>query len=177
MILRLVAKYFALLGLVLVLCMVQGLANPPVYSFSGSLQIDTGWNPYAEGTYPSPINDADAWVLHIQTDDTAAKIALDTADCHLLPIGYTDLRYEIPTEWRVWDSTSDNDGKLEAGELIDTGWLPVATFIKRFDDNPITVPSGWSGEISFQARMTRHRLGDSAGDYSAELTVAVTEIE
>jgi len=138
MILRLVAKYFALLGLVLVLCMVQGLANPPVYSFSGSLQIE---------------------------------IALDTADCHLLPIGYTDLRYEIPTEWRVWDSTSDNDGKLEAGELIDTGWLPVATFIAfiaTVDDSSITVPSGWSGEISFQARMTRHRLGDSAGDYDLE---------
>ena len=175
MILRLVSKYFALLGLALVLCMVQGLANPPVYSFSGSLQIDTGWNPYAEGTHPSPINDADAWVLHIQTDDTAAKIALDTADCHLLPIGYTDLRYEIPTEWRVWDSTSDNDGKLEAGELIDRGWLPVAAFIKTFDDNPIIVPPGWSGKIYFQARMTRHGLGNSAGDYSAGLTVAVTE--
>ena len=148
---RSLTKYFAVLGLVLVLCMVQGLANPPVYSFSGLLQIKNGWNPYDEGTYPDPITDEGALVLHIQTHDTAAKIALNTADCHLLPIGCVDPRHEIPTEWRVWDSASDNDGKLELGELIDTGWLPVATFIETFHDSPIIVPSDWSGEIRFQA--------------------------
>jgi len=109
----------------------------------------------------------------IQTDDVAAKIVLHTADCHLLPIGCEDPRYEIPTEWRVWDSISDKDGELDPGELVDTGWLPVAKFIETFDDRPIIVPPGWVGKICFQARMIRRGLGDSAGDYSASLTVEV----
>ena len=172
---RVVSKSFTLLVLALILCVVQGLANAPVYWFSGSLQIKNGWNPYDEGTYPDPIKDEDAWVLHIQTDDTAARISLNTAACRLVRIGHVGPYWEIPTEWRVWDSTSNQDGQLDPGELVDSGWLPVVTFMETFQDNPIVVSSGWSGEIYFQVRMTRYGLGNNSGDYSAALTVDVAE--
>lgn len=172
---RVVSRSFTLLVLALILCVVQGLANAPVYSFTGSLQISNGWNPYDEGTYPDPITDEDAWVLHIQTGASAAKISLDTTACPLMRIGHVGPYWEILTEWRAWDGTSNQDGQLDPGELVDSGWLPVVTFMETFQDDPIIVPSGWTGEICFQVRMTRYGLGNSAGDYSAALTVSVTE--
>jgi len=88
--------------------------------------------------------------------------------CRLTKDGAADTCYEIATEWRVWDSS-------HGGEVIDTGWVAVAVFEEMFENDDIVVPSGWSGEIYFQLRMTRYGLGDHSGDYSAVLTVDVPE--
>jgi len=130
--------------------------------FSGNLQIPHGWNPRASGVFEGNI-----WTLHIQAC-AATMIALDTDACCLTRMaGYEGPRWEIPTEWRVWDD--------HGGEVINTGWLAVALFKVMFEKGVIVVPSGWAGEIYFQLRMTRYGLGDYPGDYSAALTVDVVE--
>jgi hypothetical protein len=156
------SKTLAFLALGIIVGVTQGLATAPDVQFSGDLEILEGWDPSATGIYES-----NKWILHIVTYTASASVALDTTACMLMRIGYNDPYWEIPTEWRVCDSRE--------GAVIDSGWLAVATFMEMFQDNPIVVPSGWSGEIYFQVRMTRYGLGHSAGDYSAALTVIVTE--
>jgi hypothetical protein len=99
-------------------------------------------------------------------------VTLDTEDCRLLR---ADLGAEIPTWWRIWDSNGDNDGELESGELIDTGWIPVAVFI-GMNGTIITIPADWFGEIRFQLKMERSGHGNPAGHYSCSLGVGVEDV-
>ena len=131
------------------------------HSFSGSLQIPVDWSPLATGTY-----EGDVWVLRIQACGAMA-VSVDTEHCRVTRVGYEGPRWEIPTQWRVWDD--------HGGELVNTGWISVASFQATFESNAIHVPAGWSGNISFQARMIRSGLGDSGGEYLASLTVSVTQ--
>ena len=96
-------------------------------------------------------------------------MTLGTESCRLLRVPPSSHGREICTEWRVWED--------HGGAIIDTGWLPVALFEAMFEANDIALPSGWSGEIYFQARVVRRGLGDHAGDYSAALAVSVSEDE
>jgi len=153
------------------LCAIQGLAIEPDVEFLDgfNLQILGGWDPRATGVFES-----NTLTVRITTV-TAAKVFINTADCRLTRIGHVGPYWEIPTEWRVWDTTSNQDGHLDPGEVVDSGWLVVAAFMETYQDSPIVVPPGWAGEICFQMRMTRSGLGNSAGDYSAALTVDVAE--
>jgi len=51
----------------------------------------------------------------------------------------------------------------------------VADFIAHWNEFKIVIPSGWSGEIKFQAKIERNGLADLAGSYSATLTVDVSD--
>ncbi len=139
------------------------IPQEPQHSFSGNLRMQhaNAWNPRVSGVFESNI-----WVLHIQTC-AAASVTLGTESCSLMRMSPSTHGCEIPTEWRVWDN--------HAGTVVDTGWLPVALFEAMFENDFISIPSGWSGEIYFQMRMTRHGLGNRSGDYSAALTVSVSE--
>jgi len=139
------------------------IPQQPEHHFAGSLQISGDWNPAASGVFEGSV-----WELHIQAC-AETTVSLGTDDCRLTRVGSEDPRYEILTEWRVWDDLG--------GVVIDTGWLAVAVFEEMFESGAITVPSGWSGEIHFQLRMIRYGLGDHSGDYSAALTVDVPEDE
>jgi len=139
------------------------IPQEPKHGFTGSLQIHSDWNPRASGVFEGGI-----WTLHIQAC-AEITVSLSTDDCRLTRAGFEDPRYEIPTEWRVWDD--------HGGVVINTGWLAAAVFEEMFENADIVVPSGWSGEIYFQLRMTRYGLGDYSGDYSAALTVDVLEDE
>ena len=139
------------------------IPQQPEHSFEGSLQISGDWNPRASGVF-----EGDVWELHIQAC-AETTVTLNTDSCRLTRVGSEDPRYEILTEWCVSDS--------HGGEVIDTGWIAVALFEEIFENDDIVVPSGWSGEIYFQLRMTRCGLGDHSGDYSAALTVDVSEDE
>jgi len=135
------------------------IPQEPEYHFSGNLQIPHGWAPRASGVF-----EGNVWVLHIKSCGVTV-VSLDTDHCRLTRVGHQELRFEIPTEWRVWDD--------HEGEIVNTGWVPVAQFQAMFETNSIAIPPGWSGEIYFQARMIRNGLGDPAGDYSAALTVEI----
>jgi len=137
------------------------IPQEPAHHFEGSLQISGDWNPRAAGVF-----DGGVWKLHIQAC-AETTVSLNTDSCRLTRNGSADSRYEIVTEWRVWDD--------HGGEVIDTGWLAVMLFEEMFENGAITVPSGWSGEIYLQLRMTRYGLGDHSGDYLASLTVDVAE--
>ena len=139
------------------------IPQEPKHSFSGNLRMQyaNAWNPRASGVFESNI-----WTLHIQTC-TSATVTLDTDVCCLLRVPPSIHGREIPTEWQVWDN--------HAGEVVNTGWLPVALFKAMFENDVILIPSGWSGEIYFQMRMMRHGLGDRSGDYSAALTASVSD--
>ena len=111
--------------------------------FSGELA-------FADGTEPEDIGDfaSTEWILSVDACGMTTA-TLDTLNCRLL----ADPATEVPTWWRVWDSNSDNDGEPDPGELIDTSWITVADFIAHWNEFKIVIPSGWSGEIAFQARM------------------------
>lgn len=136
------------------------------YKFSGGLEFLSGTTPPAVGVFEST-----HWILSIDACGPMTA-TLDTLNCRLL---CTDLDAEIPTWWRVWDSNADADGELEPGELIDTGWIPVADFIAHWNQYKIEIPAGWSGDINFQVRMERSGVADLAGSYSATLTVDVSD--
>ena len=130
------------------------------YEFSGGLDFLHGTQPTSTGVFEST-----HWILSIDACG-AMTVTLNTLNCGLL---CTWPNAEIPTWWRVWDSTNDNDGKL-----IDTGWITVADFIKM-DGTTITIPPGWSGEIAFQLKMNRSGYGNPAGHYSCSLRVEVDD--
>ena len=142
------------------------IPQEPKHVFSGGLEFKDGTEPRAVGTFEST-----QWILSIHAC-SVTTVTLHTLDCRLL---CEDPAAEIPTWWRIWDSNSDGDGKLEAGEIVDTGWIPVADFIAHWNLYEIEVPSGWSGEIRFQLRMERSGLADHAGTYSATLRVDVCD--
>ena len=133
--------------------------------FSGELAFANGTKPEDIGEFAST-----EWILSVDACGMTTA-TLDTLNCRLL----ADPATEIPTWWRVWDSNSDNDGKPDPGELIDTGWIAVADFIAHWNEFKIVIPSGWSGEIKFQAKIERNGLADLAGSYSATLTVDVSD--
>ena len=164
-----VRETIALVAVGMLVCAIQGLAIEPDVEFLDgfSLQIPGGWGPRATGVFESSI-------LSVRiTTYSAAKFSLNTAASRLIRIGHVGSHWEIPTEWKVWDSTSNQDGHLDSDELVDSGWLEVSAFIQTFQDSPIRIPSGWTGEIYVQMRMTRSGLGNAGGEYSAALTVDV----
>jgi len=134
--------------------------------FSEGLAFTDGTAPTADGEFESTL-----WILSVNACGIMT-VTLDTLNCRFL-CAY--LATEVPTWWRVWDSNSDNDGELDSGELIDTGWIAVADFIAHWNEFEIVIPPGWSGEIRFQAKMERNRLANLAGSYSATLTVDVSD--
>ena len=140
-------------------------ASESSYQFSGGLDFSLGTQPSDSGEFLS-----NQWILSVDASGVMT-VCLDTKDCRLQS---SDLDAKIPTWWRVWDSTSDNDGILEDGELIDTGWIPVADFI-AMNGAIITIPAGWSGEIMFQLKMKRSGYGNRAGHYSCSLGVEVDD--
>ena len=142
------------------------IPQEPRHVFSGGLEFKEGTEPRAVGMFEST-----QWILSIEACGATA-VTLHTLDCRLV---CKDPAAEIPTWWRVWDSNSDGDGKLEAGEIVDTGWIPVADFITHWNLYEIEVPTGWSGKIRFQLRMERSGLADHAGTYSATLRVDVCD--
>jgi len=99
-------------------------------------------------------------------------VSLETLDCRLI---CSDLNAEIPSWWRVWDNSGNNDGKLDLGELVDSGWIAAADFVAHWNESRIVAPSGWSGEIRFQLKMERSGLGDPSGHYSTVLDVTASE--
>ena len=136
------------------------------YEFSGGLDFSLGTQPADSGEFLS-----NQGILSVMDASAGMTVSLDTKDCRLQ---HADLDAEIPTWWRVWDSHADADGKLEPGELIDTGWIPVAEFIKM-NGAIITIPAGWSGNILFQLKMKRSDYGNRAGHYSCALGVEVND--
>jgi len=140
------------------------IPQEPSHVFSGGLKFTDGTVPTAVGGFESS-----HWMLSVSACGIMTA-TLDTLDCHLL---CADIGTEVPTWWRVWDTNCDNDGEPDPGELIDTGWIPVADFVAHWNKFKIVIPSGWSGEIAFQAKMERNGLADLAGSYSATLTVDV----
>jgi hypothetical protein len=136
------------------------------YQFSRGLDFSLGTQPADSGEFLS-----NQWILSVVDASAGMTVSLDTEDCRLQ---HADLAAEIPTWWRVWDSTSDNDGILDDGKLIDTGWIPVTQFI-AMNGAIITIPPGWSGEILFQLKMKRSGYGNRAGGYSCSLRAEVND--
>lgn len=140
-------------------------ASESSYQFCEGLDFSLGTQPSDSGEFLS-----NQWILSVDASGVMT-VCLDTKDCRLQS---SDFDAKIPTWWRVWDSTSDNDGILQDGELIDTGWIPVADFI-AMNGAIITIPAGWSGEIMFQLKMKRSGYGNRAGHYSCSLGVEVDD--
>jgi len=140
------------------------IPQEPTYVFSGGLAFTDGTEPAAVGTFEST-----HWILSVSACEKAV-ITLYTLNCRLL---CSALDAEIPSWWRVWDSSSDNDGEHDSGELVDTGWIAAAEFIAQRNLYKIYIPTGWSGKITFQLRMERSGFGHHAGSYSAALKVDV----
>jgi len=138
--------------------------EPRVVSTGGLKLPDAGIAPTAVGVF-----DSTQWILSVSACRPMI-VTLDTLNCRLL---CADPIMEVPTWWRVWDSSSDNDGEHDSGELVDTGWIPAAGFIAHWNLYEIGVPAGWSVEIRFQLRMERSHHADRAASYSATLGVDV----
>ena len=137
-----------------------------MHQFSGGLGFSSGIQPLDSGNFFS-----EQGILSV--DASAGMIvSLNTENCRMQS---TDFDTEILTWWRVWDSNANADGKLEPGELIDTGWMPVEQFIAIYSGSKIIIPADWSGEIRFQLRMERKGLGNPAGHYSCALGVKVDD--
>jgi len=136
------------------------------YVFSGGLTFTDGTAPRAVGIFEST-----QWILSIDACGIMA-VTLGTLDCRFL---CEDPAAEVPTWWRVWDSTSDNDEEPDCGEIIDSGWIQAADFVCQWNQHVIEIPPGWSGEIRFQVKMKRSGLADHAGTYSATLSVDVSD--
>jgi hypothetical protein len=154
---------FAVLVIGMISYGVSGLAS---HEFIGGLEFVNGTQPGAVGVFES-----DEWILSIDACK-AMTVTLNTVGCRLV---CSDLGVEIPTWWRVWDSSGNHDGKLDGAELVDSGWIAVSDFIIHWNNEIISIPSGWSGEIKFQLKMERNGLGDPAGSYSSVLDVTVSE--
>ena len=138
-----------------------------------SSHVFSGGLAFIDGTVPTAVGEFESthWILTINACGTMI-VTLDTLNCRFL---CADLATEVPTWWRVWDSSGNNDGEPDSEELIDTGWIAVADFIAHWNEFEIVIPPGWSGEIRFQAKMNRCGIADLAGSYSSTLTVDVSD--
>jgi len=155
---------FGLIVIVIISFCFTGFAT---HEFFGGLEFLDGTQPTAAGVFEST-----HWILSIVNADDGMTVTLNTEGCRLM---CSDLGVEIPTWWRVWDSTSDQDGELDPGELVDSGWIPASDFIVHWNNDTIEIPLGWTGEINFQLKMERSGLDDPAGYYSTDLNVTVSE--
>lgn len=144
-----------------------GVSSLAAHAFSEGLEFLDGTQPSSAGIFEST-----NWTLDIVDAGGAIIVTLNTPDSRLW---CNDLGAEIPTWWRVWDNTSAQNGKRDPAKLADSGWVAVSDFVIHWNDNIISIPQSWSGEIYFQLKMERSGLGDPAGYYSTDPNVIVSE--
>lgn len=157
----------------LIFLMILGAIGPAAasessYGFSGNLDFLLGTDPWDSGEFLS-----NQLILSVTDASAGMTVTLYTKSCQLQ---CTDPGAEIPTWWRIWDSNADEDGELESGELIDTGWIAVADFIADWDKFEIEIKPPWSGKIRFQLKMERKGYGNPAGYYECSLGIGVQDV-
>ncbi|MFW6049342.1 MAG: hypothetical protein ACOC88_04120 [Candidatus Bipolaricaulota bacterium] len=141
------------------------IPQEPQIDTSGSLDFDDGTAPGDSGTFESGI-----WSVEIKTD-VETDVSLISQD---LPVSrLDDPESEIPTWWKFWDEGADEDGVLEQGEQVDTGWVKIESYSPHMVLHELELPAGWDGELYVQLKMERSGLDDRAGYYSANVRVEV----
>ncbi len=137
------------------------IPQKPELVSSGSVDFDEGTGPRDNGTFTSEV-----WTIDVKTDlDTDVYLVSED-----LPVSrLDDSATEIDTWWKFWDEGADDDGVLEAGEEVDTGWVKVESYSPNVRLQELTLPAGWDGELYVQLKMERNGLDDRVGYYSANL--------